>query len=112
MNISTISDKYGNRKRVSNISDSLNLTLNVSDNTKRISNKPGSMNSILSVSNSKIFTPDNKNKSPNISDDKELHSCIRNISSCQEKYDNTLWLYIGTYKSKVNFCPYCGYKSK
>lgn len=113
MGTTIISDKYGNRKRISDTPNGINLILNMPDNRKKIANKPNNINAIISVSNNRNrvsnISYDGK-KDSNMSD--ELHTCTKNISSCQEKEDRNLWLYIGTYKSKVNFCPYCGYKAK
>jgi hypothetical protein len=34
------------------------------------------------------------------------------INSCSEDKDDKLWIDNGEYSSQVNYCPYCGYKSK
>ena len=52
----------------------------------------------------------------------KLHGCIpldakagpwgSAITTCWEHEDGTLWVSNDEYSSTVNFCPYCGYKSK
>lgn len=99
-----ISDKYGNRRKISDRDSSINLVPNVSEKKTNISNRPSGIDSIMNV----------YNRSKIKSENKELiyHHCMKGIGSCQEKEDGNLWFYIGTYKSRVNFCPYCGYRTK
>lgn len=103
MSNTVISDKYGNRIKISDKGSTVNLIPNWSEKKMNISNRLGSTDSIISAFRSKIDRKENK----------ELvrHSCIKGINSCQEKEDGNLWFYIGTYKSRINFCPYCGYRS-
>lgn len=101
-----ISDKYGNRRKVSDRDSSINLVPNVSENKINISNRPSGTDSIMNVYN--------KSKVGKKIESKEIvfHNCVKGIGYCQEKDDGSLWFYIGTYKSRVNFCPYCGYRAK
>jgi len=106
MSDTIISDKYGNRRKVSDRDSSINMIPNSSEKRINISNRPGGTDSIMNVYN--------KGKIGKKFESKELvlHNCVKGISSCQEKEDGNLWFYIGTYKSRINFCPYCGYRTK
>lgn len=55
-----ISDIHGNRKRISNVRDGINV-LSIS-NKKNISDRPDSVNSIISVPRNKFLIPDTKKK--------------------------------------------------
>lgn len=34
------------------------------------------------------------------------------VTSCYELEDGSLWVGNGEYGSRVNFCPFCGFKAK
>ena len=34
------------------------------------------------------------------------------VEGCEERDDGSLWAGNGEYGSRVNFCPFCGYKAK
>lgn len=34
------------------------------------------------------------------------------ILICEEREDGTLWVSNDEYSSRVNYCPFCGYKAK
>ena len=99
-----ISDKYGNMKKISGKTDNVSLILDMTENRKNISDKPD-------ITGSTIYTSINKNRT-----DKKLKlthgTCKKGSYNCREIEDGGLWLYIDTYKIRVNFCPNCGYRSK
>ena len=100
MSNTVISDKYGNRIKVSDRDSTISLIPGLKMN---ISNRLGSTDSVISAFRNKIDKKENKELVP--------HNCTKGIGSCKGKSDGSLWLYIGTYKSKVSFCPYCGYRA-
>jgi len=106
MSDTIISDKYGNRRKVSDRDSSINLVPNISEKKINISNRPSGADSVISVYSKGKVGKKIESK------DVVLHNCIKGIGSCQEKEDGSLWFYIGTYKTRINFCPYCCYRAK
>lgn len=106
MSDTVISDKHGNRIKVSDKDNSINLIPNVSEKKINVSKRPTGTDSIMNIYIRSKIDKRSENK------ELVLHNCIKGIGSCQEKEDGGLWLYIGTYKSRINFCPYCGYRTK
>ena len=103
MGTTIISDKHGNMKKISGKTDNVSLILDMTENRKNISHMPDMAGSI-------ICTSVNKNRADKI---KLTHgTCKKGSYNCREIEDGGLWLYIDTYKIRVNFCPNCGYRSK
>ncbi len=106
MDTMIISDKYGNRRKISTENGNFNQILSIPENKKNISDRPMTVNAIVGISMPNKGQ-ESKNENKTIL---QLHICTKNSVYCQEKEDGTMWLYIGTYKIKINFCPFCGYK--
>ena len=111
MGTTMISDKYGNRIKVSTENGNLNQILSIPENKKNISDRPMTINAIIGISTSNKGQNIESSKNENNNENKTiLHICTKNSTYCREKEDGTMWLYVGTYKIKINFCPFCGYK--
>lgn len=127
-------DKYGNRIKVSDIDRTISVIPNLNEKRSNISNRYNNGDSFIGVSTiskigvgeSKIGIGDvgrGKNVESKVRIESELvnkesvntlslHNCTKGAGSCKEMTDRSLWFYIGTYKSKVTYCPYCGYKTR
>ena len=104
MNNKVISDSYGNMKKVSGRTDNISMILDMTENRKNISDKPD-------VSSSTICTSTNKNRSNKMPILKH-GTCTKGSYYCKEQEDGSLWMYVDTFKTRVTFCPYCGYRAK